>query len=121
MIIRASHIFKKLSRRESRWAQCLTRFDFLISYCPRVKQGNADALSRRSYLAPRPGEPAFGPQKQVLLRHDRLRLLATHVFESRTNSNLLQTIRTEIQTDSFRSYCYGSPFVCRVQIITFRL
>ena len=90
-----------LSRCQARWAQFLTRFDFLITYLPRVKQGKVDALSRRSYLAPRPGEPAFDHQKQVLLGHDRLRLMATHVFEAPTDSNLLETIRTEIQTDSF--------------------
>ena len=56
-----------LSRRQARWAQFLTRFDFLITYRPGVQQGKADALSRRSYLAPRLGEPTFDNQKQVLL------------------------------------------------------
>ena len=48
-----------LSRRQARWAQFLTRFNFLITYRPGAQQGKADALSRRSYLAPHPREPTF--------------------------------------------------------------
>ena len=48
-----------LNRRQARWAQLFTRFNFVIMYRPGVQQGKADALSRRSYLAPKPGEPAF--------------------------------------------------------------
>ena len=33
-----------LSRRQARWAQFLTRFDFLITYRPGVQQGKVDAL-----------------------------------------------------------------------------
>jgi hypothetical protein len=42
-----------LNRHQARWAQFLTRFDFKITYRPGKHQGKADALSRRSYLAPR--------------------------------------------------------------------
>ena len=47
-----------LNRPQARWAQFLTRFDLKITYRPEKQQGKADALSRRSYLAPRPGEQA---------------------------------------------------------------
>ena len=56
-----------LNRRQARWAQFLTRFDLKHKYRPGKQQGKADALSRRSYLAPRPGDPAFDNQKQVIL------------------------------------------------------
>ena len=79
----------------------MTRFDFLITYRPGVQQGKADALSRRSYLAPRPGEPTFDNQKQVLLGPDRLRLMTTHVFEAPLDSSLLKSIRTDIKADAF--------------------
>ena len=52
-----------LSRRQARWAQFLTHFDFLITYRPGVQQGKADVLSQLSYLAPQPGEPMFDHQK----------------------------------------------------------
>ena len=71
-----------LSQRQARWAQFLTRFDFLITYRPGVQQGKADALSRRSYLAPQPGEPTFDHQKQVILGPDRLRVLTIKAFKS---------------------------------------
>jgi hypothetical protein len=90
-----------LSRRQARWAQFLTRFDFLITYRPGVQQGKADALSRRSYLAPRPGEPAFDHQNQILLGPDRLRVMTTQVFKTPLDSSLLESIRTTINTDGF--------------------
>ena len=48
-----------LNRREAWWAQILTRFDFKIPFRPGNQQGQANALSRRSYLALRPGDPTF--------------------------------------------------------------
>ena len=39
---------KVLNPRQARWAEVLSEFDFLISYCPDVQNGKADALSRRS-------------------------------------------------------------------------
>ena len=48
---------KKLAYfQDARWAHFLTRYDFKITYHPGKHQGKTDALSRRSYLAPRPGE-----------------------------------------------------------------
>jgi hypothetical protein len=47
--------------------QFLTRFDFKFIFRPRKQPGQADSLSRRSYLAPRPGDSAFDNKKQVLL------------------------------------------------------
>ena len=67
-----------LNRRQARWAQFLTRFDFKITYRPGKQQGKADALSRSSYLAPSPRKPAFDNQKQVILGPTRLQ--ATHVY-----------------------------------------
>ena len=55
-----------LNRRQARWAQFLTRFDFKITYPLGKQQGKAYALSRRSYLTLRPGDPAFVNQKQVI-------------------------------------------------------
>ena len=45
-----------LNRREARWNISLSRFDFVITYRPGKQQGLSDALSRRSYLAPRAKE-----------------------------------------------------------------
>jgi hypothetical protein len=90
-----------LNRRQARWAQFLTRFDFVITYRPGSQQGKADALSRRSYLAPRPGEPTFDLQKQVLLTPHRLRLMVANVSETPLDSSFVESIRAKIISDSF--------------------
>ena len=90
-----------MSRRQARWAQFLTRFDFLITYRPGVQQGKANALSRRSYLAPQPGEPTFDHQKQVVLGPDRLRLLTISASKAPEDLRLLDSIRTGITSDEF--------------------
>jgi hypothetical protein len=90
-----------LSRRQARWAQFLTRFDFLITYRPGVQQGKADALSRRSYLAPQPGELTFDHQKQVVLGPNRLQLLAINASQAFEDSSLLDSIRADIISDEF--------------------
>ena len=66
-----------LSRRRAPWAQFWTHFDFIIMYRPGMQKGKADALSRRSYMELRPGEPTFEHKKQVLRGPNRLQLMAT--------------------------------------------
>ena len=39
---------KILNRRQARWAEILSDFDFVITYRPGDKNGKADALSRRT-------------------------------------------------------------------------
>jgi hypothetical protein len=36
---------KKLSRRQTRWAEFLSRFNFQVTYRPRKQNGKADALT----------------------------------------------------------------------------
>ena len=88
-----------LNRRQARWAHFLTHFDFKITYRPGKPQGKADALSRRSYLAPRPGEPTFDNQKQVILGPTRLQ--ATQVFGMHLDSHIIDIIREDLKTDVF--------------------
>jgi hypothetical protein len=90
-----------LNRRQARWAQFLTRFDFVIMYRPGVQQGKADALSRRSCLAPKLGDPIYDHQRQVLLALDCLRLMMVNAFKAPTESILLDSIRTNISKDAF--------------------
>ena len=90
-----------LNRRQARWAQFLTRFDFLIVYRPAIHQGKADALSRRSYMAPCLGEPTFDHQKQILLGPDRLQVMVVNAFKMPTDSMLISTIRTDLEADEF--------------------
>jgi hypothetical protein len=41
----------------------LSRFDFMITYCPSNLQGKPDALSQQSYLAPDEGDPILDIKK----------------------------------------------------------
>jgi hypothetical protein len=66
-----------LNRRQARWNMSLSRFDFTITYRPGKQQGLSDALSRRSYLAPKAGDVAFDQQYTTLLQPERFRLCAT--------------------------------------------
>ena len=77
-----------LNRRQARWAQFLTRFNFLIVYRPAIHQGKADALSRRSYMAPYLGELTFDHQKPILLGPDRLQVMVVNAFKMPTDSML---------------------------------
>ena len=70
-----------------------------ITYRLGKQQGKADALSRRSYLASRHGEPAFDNQKQVILEPARLQ--ATQVFGIPLDSHVINTIREDLKTDAF--------------------
>ena len=42
------HTTKTLNRRQARWAEILSEFNFVITYRPGEKNGKADALSRRT-------------------------------------------------------------------------
>ena len=71
-----------LNRRQARWhTQVLSRVDFVIKYRPGALQGKPDALSRRSCLEPKSGDPAFDQQSQVVLGPDRLQLMALTLHE----------------------------------------
>ena len=65
-----------------------------------MQQGKADALSRRSYMELRPGEPAFEHKKQILLGPNRLRLMAVNSITP-GDPTLLYSIRDHMATNVF--------------------
>ena len=93
------HNARVLTRWQARWAQFLTRFEFKILYRPGSQQGKADVLSRRTYLAPCPGEATFDDQKQILLGPAQLQ--AVEVSHMPIDSNILNSIRQDLQIDVF--------------------
>ena len=58
----------------------LLPFDFVIIYSPGKQQGLSDALSRRSYLAPKVGEATFDQQCTTLLKPKQLKICAIVVL-----------------------------------------
>jgi transposase InsO family protein len=69
---------KTLNRRQVRWSQYLSRFDFVIQYRPGKLGGKPDALTRRSGDLPKEGDRRLQHQNQTMLRKDNLddRILA---------------------------------------------
>ena len=68
---------KILNRRQARWAEILSDFDFVITYRPGDKNSKADALSRRTYPnlegGSAPQISMFKPgQLAQMQRHNRL-------------------------------------------------
>ena len=49
---------KSLTRRQARWAEFLSEFDFIVNYRPREKNGKPDALSRHEDHRPKEGSEA---------------------------------------------------------------
>ncbi len=64
---------KSLTRRQARWAEFLSRFDFRIQYRPGTQGGKPDALTRRSGDLPnKEGDERIKHQDQVMLRPENL-------------------------------------------------
>ena len=70
---------KKLSRRQARWSEFLSRFNFVITYRPGKLGGKPDALTRRSGDLPREGDERLQGQNQVVLKPQNLMLSANLV------------------------------------------
>ena len=61
---------KLLNRRQARWAEFLSRFNFKITYRPGKHGGKPDALTRRSGDLPEEGDETFKNQMSVLKQHN---------------------------------------------------
>jgi RNase H-like domain found in reverse transcriptase/Reverse transcriptase (RNA-dependent DNA polymerase)/Integrase zinc binding domain/Integrase core domain/Aspartyl protease/Chromo (CHRromatin Organisation MOdifier) domain len=59
---------KKLTRRQVRWAEFLSRFHFKITYRPGKLGGKPDALTRRSGDLPQEGDERLSHQEQTVLK-----------------------------------------------------
>jgi RNase H-like domain found in reverse transcriptase/Reverse transcriptase (RNA-dependent DNA polymerase)/Integrase zinc binding domain/Chromo (CHRromatin Organisation MOdifier) domain/Integrase core domain len=65
---------KRYNRRQARWAEQLSRFDFTITYRPGKRQGKPDALSRR---------PDYGSHKRGdgTKAHEEMKILKSSQFD----------------------------------------
>ena len=61
---------KLLNRRQARWAEFLSRFNFKITYRPGKQSGKPNALTRRSGDLPEEGDETFRNQTMVLKSHN---------------------------------------------------
>ncbi|KAH0613403.1 uncharacterized protein H6S33_005289 [Morchella sextelata] len=63
---------KQLNRRQARWAEYLSRFNFVIKYRPGKQGGKPDALTRRSGNLPGEEDERQLHQSQVVLKKENL-------------------------------------------------
>src|SRR5258706_7311867 len=63
---------KLLSRRQARWSEFLSRFNFKIVYRPGKAGGKPDALTRQSGDLPKVGDERTAFQHQVVLKPHNL-------------------------------------------------
>jgi hypothetical protein len=72
-----------LNRRQARWAQFLSRFDYEIVYRPGKSNGKADALTRWPGDLPEGGDERLKTMEQVVLKPEnlpeQLRILASNL------------------------------------------
>ena len=63
---------KLLNRRQARWSEFLTRFEYKIVYRPGKSNGKADALTRRPGHLPEGGDEILKNMEQVVLKPHNL-------------------------------------------------
>ena len=63
---------KQLNRRQARWAEFLSQFDFVINYRPGKQGQKPDSLTRRSCDLPQRGDERLEFQKQTILKAQNL-------------------------------------------------
>lgn len=63
---------RTLNRRQARWSEFLSRFQFHIVYRLGKLGGKPDALTRRSQDLPKPGDPRLTHQSQVVIKTENL-------------------------------------------------
>ena len=71
---------KLLNRRQTRWAEFLSRFNFKIVYRPGKAGGKPDSLTRRSEDLPKGGDERLQHMEQTVLKPKNLpkELLSIH-------------------------------------------
>lgn len=91
---------KMLNRRQARWSELLTRFDYGLVYRQGKPNGKADAFTRRPGDLPEGGDERLESMEHVLLKPEdlpaQLRILT---------NNMVQVLPFEeaYKTDSFSS------------------
>jgi len=90
---------KQLSRRQARWSEFLSRFNYGIAYRPGKAGGKPDALTRRSGDLPKEGDTS-DPRHQ----YQHQTILKTHVLDPEIVENLapdafdIKVIKLQSQT-----------------------
>ena len=77
---------KLLNRRQARWFEFLSRFDFKITYRPGKAGAKPDALTRRSGDLSKEEDERLLHQSQTVLKTQNLALAATSISKLEQDS-----------------------------------
>jgi hypothetical protein len=72
---------KSLNRRQARWLEFLSRFNFCITYRPGKAGAKPDALTRRSGDLPKEGDERLLHQSQTILKPQNLAINANLILD----------------------------------------
>lgn len=120
---------KLLNRRQARWSEFLSRFNFKIKYRPGKAGGKPDALTRRSGDLPRGGDERLRYQNQVVLKPENLDLsgsetasvpVPTNLNLSAPASPLKQQVKEAYERDPVVKDIISSRFVNNLKIRFYR-
>lgn len=98
---------KQLNRRQARWAEYLSRFDFKIHYRPGRLGTKPDALTRRSGDLPSAGDPRIETRNQVVLKPYQIAqshlcpVEVTEEEDEEVEPTLAEAISTAYENDGF--------------------
>ena len=82
---------KLLNRRQARWSEFLSRFNFRIIYRPGKLGGKPDALTRQSGDLPKEGDERLLHQSQTVLKPHNLTMSALNI----SNNELVAPVDQE--------------------------
>jgi hypothetical protein len=86
---------KLLSRRQARWSEFLSRFNFTIVYRPGKSGGKPDALTRRSGDLPKEGDERLLHQSQVVIKPRNILTVAATKPDEETETDLEELLDQE--------------------------
>ena len=93
---------KQLSRRQARWSEYLSRFNFVIQFWPGKLGGKPDSLTRRSGDLPKEGDERIKQMQQTVLKDHNLDP-AIKSSKNQSNIDLIATPSTRSFTPSTTS------------------
>ena len=102
---------KNLSRRQARWSEYLSRFDFVIKYRPGKQGQKPDSLTRRSGDLPKEGDERLEYQFQTVLKRQNLDpeisvnticLCPMHIVEDEDERSTLDLWQAGYDSDLFK-------------------
>src|SRR5690554_3792757 len=101
---------QSLNRRQARWSEFLSRFNYQIVYRPGAAGGKPDALTRRSGDLPQEGDERLEHQSQVILKPENLCSPQIHGLSATTSdTEALWKNLQSLATSSVPASCTTAP------------